>query len=84
MTLQKTNNRSYDRVQLIISTPHVKIVPTIELENVFEMTKDSPATKANDEFKISCKHRKVGKSKERRYEPAWTWAHWVKSMSRLS
>ncbi|KYN44966.1 hypothetical protein ALC56_00618 [Trachymyrmex septentrionalis] len=50
MTLHKSNDRSHDDVQPIISTPRAKIVPTIEsLENVFETTEDSLATKVQNQ-----------------------------------
>ena len=43
--LHKSNDRSHEDVQPIISTPPTKIVPTIEsLENVFKTTEDSLAT----------------------------------------
>ena len=45
-TLHKFNDRAHDNVQLINSTSRTKIVSTIEsLENVFETTEDSLATK---------------------------------------
>jgi len=45
-TPRKPDDRSHDRVQPITSTPRSKIVLTIEsLDNVFETTKDSLATK---------------------------------------
>ncbi|EGI62915.1 hypothetical protein G5I_08727 [Acromyrmex echinatior] len=47
-------NRSHDRAQPITSTPRAKIVPTIEsLENVFETTEDSLATKVQNQLQTS-------------------------------
>ena len=72
-TLHKSNDRSHDDVQPITSTPHAKIVPTIEsLENVFETMKNSLATKVQNQLQTS---------EEKRYKPAC--ARWIKSMSRL-
>ena len=53
-TLHKSNDRSHDDVQPIASTPRAKIVPTIEsLENVFETTEDSLATKVQNQLQTS-------------------------------
>ncbi|EGI65245.1 hypothetical protein G5I_06300 [Acromyrmex echinatior] len=53
-TLHKSNDRSHDRAQPITSTPCAKIVPTIEsLENVFETTEDSLATKIQNQLQTS-------------------------------
>ncbi|KYN09192.1 hypothetical protein ALC57_18705 [Trachymyrmex cornetzi] len=50
-TLHKSNDRSREP---ITSTPRVKIVPTIEsLENVFETTEDSLATKVQNQLQTS-------------------------------
>ena len=47
-------DRSHDRVQPITSTPHIKIVPTIEsLNNIFETTEDSLATKVQNRLQMS-------------------------------
>ena len=76
VTPRKLDDRSHDCVQPITSTPRIKIVPTIEsLDNIFETTEDSLATKVQN---VGCKCRKV----ERRCKP--TWVRWVKSTSRLS
>jgi len=53
-TPHKPDDRSHDRVQLITSTPRSKIVPTIEsLDNVFETTEDSLATKVQNWLQTS-------------------------------
>ena len=53
-TLHKSNDRSHYDVQPIASTPRAKIVPTIEsLENVFETTEDSLATKVQNQLQTS-------------------------------
>ncbi|EGI66420.1 hypothetical protein G5I_05055 [Acromyrmex echinatior] len=50
----KSDDRSHDRVQPIISTPRTMIVPTIEsLDNVFETTDDSLATKVQNQLQTS-------------------------------
>jgi len=50
----KPDDRSHDRVQPITSTPSAKIVPTIEsLDNVFETTEDSLATKVQNRLQTS-------------------------------
>ena len=47
-------DRSHDRVQPITSTPRTKIVPTIEsLNNIFETTEDSLATKVQNRLQTS-------------------------------
>jgi len=47
-------DRSHDRVQPITSTPRSKIILTIEsLDNVFETTKDSLATKVQNRLQTS-------------------------------
>ena len=53
-TLHKSNDRSHDRAQPITSTSRAKIVLTIEsLENVFETTEDSLATKIQNQLQTS-------------------------------
>jgi len=53
-TPRKSDDRSHDRVQPITSTPHSKIIPTIEsLDNVFERTEDSLATKVQNRLQTS-------------------------------
>ena len=50
----KSDDRSHDRVQPITSTPRTMIVPTIEsLDNVFETTDDSLATKVQNQLQTS-------------------------------
>ena len=50
----KSDDRSHDRVQPITSTPRTIIVPTIEsLDNVFETTDDSLATKVQNQLQTS-------------------------------
>ena len=52
--LRKSDDRSHDRVQLIISTSRTKIVPTIELlDNVFETMEDSLAIKVQNRLQTS-------------------------------
>jgi len=54
VTSRKSNDRSHDRVQPITSTLRTKIVPTIEsLNNVFETTEDSLATKVQNQLQTS-------------------------------
>jgi len=54
VTLGKSNDQLHDHIQPTIYTPRAKIVPTIEsLENVFEMTEDSLATKVRNELQMS-------------------------------
>ncbi|KYN16163.1 hypothetical protein ALC57_11595 [Trachymyrmex cornetzi] len=53
-TPRKFDDRSHDPVQPITSTPRTTIVPTIEsLENVFETTDDSLATKVQNQLQTS-------------------------------
>jgi len=53
-TPRKPDDRSHDRVQPITSTPRSKFVPTIEsLDNVFETTEDSLATKIQNRLQTS-------------------------------
>jgi len=53
-TSRKPDDRLHDRIQPITSTPCSKIVPTIEsLDNVFETTEDSLATKVQNRLQTS-------------------------------